>query len=456
MYLNDDLFASSEAFTESVDDQIRPAQSSLMFTPSHTSTNSSAFFSFQRTHYPNFSYFDLFDLNYEPYHFVVIDNQNSESEDIPIPESKPNLELPSPKNPPPFPNMIEQGLRHDLENDEEKGTLRLERQKSDLFNWNDMSTSPEQQKNYSFSNISEATFNNNMQMQHPMPPNTNFLMMYYGVAQFDPRAFNQNPPRSYSNNVEQTQLFQDFFQARTESMQNLNTNRFEDSALISTRDSTKHQYSSANSNKFSEDEEKVYSDDKKEITFKIKEKPITKKALLSSKQPAKIKGKTITKEALLSSNQPATNRNRKTFTHEQKLGKIPNNYIRKTLGDIFMKEILGGTYNDYLEEVKINRECFITWLKELKYGNLQVCKKVWSHKEWDKGKGKEHDYNVTLTKLTRKFLEKNCEAKWKEKYCRIKEYKKIYEKVDTLLLEAMGHQYPESLNFNVLFEPLVK
>ena len=122
-----------------------------------------------------------------------------------------------------------------------------------------------------------------------------------------------------------------------------------------------------------------------------------------------------------------------------------------------MKEIFGGTYNDDLEKAQINHERFITWLKTLKkYGNLQVCKKVWCHKEWDEEKGEEYNYNVALTKLTQKFLEKNREAKWKEKYCRIKEYKEIYEKIDNKLLKAMEHQFPECFTFNVRFEPLVK
>ena len=109
-----------------------------------------------------------------------------------------------------------------------------------------------------------------------------------------------------------------------------------------------------------------------------------------------------------------------------------------------------------MDKALIKHEGFITWLKDLQYGNLQVCKNVWSHKEWDKGKGEEYNYNVALTKITRKFLEQNGEAKWKETYHRIEEYKETFKKIDTLLLEGMGHKCPESLNFKDLFELLIK
>ena len=261
MYLNDDLFASSEAYPESVDNQLRVTQPNIMFTTSHTSTNSSGLFSFQRTLNPSCPE-DPFDQNYQPFVF------------------KGSSELPSPTDPP-FPNSLEQGQKLiDLEKDEDKKNLRLERQ-TDYFNWNDISTS--QQINSSSSSISErnqVNSNINMKMQPTVPQNTNFLMMYFRVTHSDPRTFNQNLPMSY--NVEQNQFcpnfFPDFLQTRAESLQNINSNGIEYSGLISTRDSTNPQSSSGNYNEYSDDEEKEYSDDKKEInTFKIK-----KKALLSS------------------------------------------------------------------------------------------------------------------------------------------------------------------------------
>lgn len=321
--------------------------------------------------------------------------------------------------------------------DGDKGNQRFERQ---IFNWNDEITSTEQQQlrfeeqrdailkrndtepiNFSFSNISQqnqAFFTENLQM--PQRPSSNYLMMYCGFP------FNQNPVRSFSN-VEQTLLFQDFFRTKPETQQNININP------SSTRESTNRQ-SFSKSNKNSDEEEK-------ELSSQMKVKKITKQ-----KNPKKT-----------SSNQQPPSRNRNTLTREQKIDKVLNNYTKKALNNVLIKEkIFGGVYNDDLNEAHISHESFISWLKDEKYdktyGNLQVCKDVWGHKEWDENMGKGHNYKVALTKITRKFLEKNRKAEWKQRYCRIKEYLEIYDKVEEVLLKAMDNDHPTCLSFSGLWK----
>ena len=109
MYFNDFLNGASEGFLESGTNQIMPTQSSLMFTPSHTSTNSNVVFSFQRTHNQNYSYLELFEENYELFHSIIKGESNSETNVIVNQQSEPASELPSPT--PPFPNMLEKDQR---------------------------------------------------------------------------------------------------------------------------------------------------------------------------------------------------------------------------------------------------------------------------------------------------------------------------------------------------------
>lgn len=146
-------------------------------------------------------------------------------------------------------------------------------------------------------------------------------------------------------------------------------------------------------------------------------------------------------------------RKRNTLTIKQKLDKLPYNYIKKVLGGILVKEITNDHHNEFLVfcGAGINVNFFKAWLSKIKYGRVQICKEVWSHKEWDETKGQEHTFKVALTKITQSFLERNGANKWIQDSCRKEDYKNQYKHIETVILQAMNSSQPESLNFQKLF-----
>lgn len=146
-------------------------------------------------------------------------------------------------------------------------------------------------------------------------------------------------------------------------------------------------------------------------------------------------------------------RKRNTLTIQEKLNKLPYNYVKKALGGILVQEILNDHHNEFLVfcGAGIIVKDFKTWLSQIDYGSVQFCKEVWSHKEWDETRGEKHTFKVALTKITQSFLESNGALKWIQDSCRKENYKTQYQHIEKVILKAINSNQTESLNFQKLF-----
>ena len=150
-------------------------------------------------------------------------------------------------------------------------------------------------------------------------------------------------------------------------------------------------------------------------------------------------------------------RKRNTLTIKQKLDKLPYNYVKKVLGGILVQQIINDHHTEFLVfcGAGIHVKCFQAWLSKIKYGRVQICKEIWSHREWDQMRGQEHTFKVALTKITQSFLEHNGADKWIQDSCRKEDYKNQYKYIERVILEAMNSSQPESLNFQKLFIEII-
>ena len=146
-------------------------------------------------------------------------------------------------------------------------------------------------------------------------------------------------------------------------------------------------------------------------------------------------------------------RKKNTLPMKQKLDKLPYNYIKIVLGRILVQEIINDHHNEFLVfcGAGINVKFFQAWLSKIKYGNVQICKEVWSHKEWDEKKGQTHTFKVALTKITQSFLESNGANDWIQDSCRNADYKNQYKYIERVILEVMKSSQPKTFNFKKLF-----